>query len=487
MVVPVSHGLVRLTINQYYDIENNQTSAALNSSMDFQCTTTTNPGVQQGVTPVNNARVMTNTTAGSTALPDVIGYAWSQSEKKLKVGPANVYAYFVTNQNNYVRLFSGNSQNNECQFTELGLGSNLSSIPFFSGGYAITDTASFKVNDTVSVFIAPKDLGVWWNNNTYSPLPSTIPIGMYEAVDVYNSYATSLIGNHTHYPALLGTLAYPNTQLSYLETSLNCNANIEDNSAAATTGINSIGVNPMCKYYYDTDEMAMGYMINETTTDFGDPLSVRPDFTINLAYYNMSTFNVITYVSHFPTNPVANQSVLVTFSSTQQSDTTVVWRSRPFGSDTYGVWSSNYTNESVFLHQMYIPAEAILDARVYQYYVIAGSTNETNGTGYYSFTVGTVSIEGGTPVGDSITNLGNSGFCSGSDCVYLFMGLPILIGATLFSWWKAGRVLGLAVFLVTVTALATLQLLPIIILLPILVLVAVIVARMFSHHGGGNG
>lgn len=491
-----SHAVVTMAINEFYDIETNTISAVINSSMDFRCTETLNGvGVgRQGLTPVNNARRWVNTSVILTipVINNSIGYEWTQTQQTWR---QNIQIWFVTNQGNYSRISSNGATNNACVFNELGTGTPVSTInktPFVSGDYATITTASFQVNDTVAVRLDFTDLGWFYENNTYQFFVPSSVVGMDAQLDIYNSYVSVINGTRASFAT---GQTYPNTQMSYLTSGLNCNALSSANTTADFTVLNVIGVTPLCWYPVVPAGKAGAFMVNETRNDLGDPANVRKDFRVNLALYDLSTFNIITTVSHSPTSPSPSQNVTVTFSSTLQSNSTVFLRYRNVsagnGEANFSAWFSFFQPDNTFLHTVVVNGQYILDSKFYQYYVIAGTANNTNGGTYYNFTVGSLGNvvgvgSGNNTVGTAIVNLSNSGWCSGSSCVWLFIGLPILAIFTIFGWWKLGATAGKAIGITFLVVESSVGLLPIFFLIPIIVLVAYLIAKQFGLLGGND-
>lgn len=492
----------QLTINQYFDIETGDISNSINASMDIQCTKVNGVSAQDAgqIIPANNAR-------GQAGLNHVrnftnlIGLNWDQSIKNLSGAGQIKYIPIVTNQGNYTKLVSDSATNGFCEVEPLSGGiTMLSQTPFFPSNatntYATFATASFQVNDTISFRVDYTDLGYFYENNTYNTFVPSSVIGMDAQYDVYNSRLTIISGVRANAIEFVeyGTAA----PLSYLTDKLNCNAILlSGNTTDPFTLVNGLPgrLTPICYYPLKPSGFAGGTVINETTTDLGDAGSVRKDFRVNLAYYDLAFFNQITSVSHNPVSPSPGQNVTVSFLSTLPTNTTVFWRFRNASSGNnegnFSAWFSEFKQESVFAHSIIIPGQLIFDSKFYQYYVIAGVVNSTNGGTYYNFTVGPISSvigvgNGTNTVGTAIVALTQSGWCNGSDCVYLFFGLPILIIFTLIGWLYFGATYGKGIFVVLLTLESAIGFLPIFLLVPLIVVVAYILAKQFGLLGGSE-
>lgn len=492
MAMPVHAADVILTINQYYDVETGDIGTD-NASMDFFCSrvqsaagfwcNTGNPSDGALLTAAHNTRFADQDPETGNAF----GLVWGDNLLLYGGGcdSSRVYRSYTTN-NNWAFMSQFGSTTGQCKFTV----NTINTTPFYTGTFGTSNTATFQVNDTVSVQVDFADLGVYYDNNTYS---SYTPIlGMDSHMDIYNSYVDVLNGSRA---TLITPVTYPNTQIGYLTNTLNCNGLQSSNTTAAYTALNVIGISPVCWYEQLPVGYAGGFMVNETTTALGDPDNVRKDFRINLAYYKLDTFTVITSVSHSPSNPQPNQTVTISFASTLPQNGTVFLRYRNVsaggGEINYTNWFSFFDTMESFTHNIAANGTYILDGKFYQYYVVVSdSVNNTNNGAYYNFTVGALG-SGGIDIGPGslptgASQLEDSGACEGSSC-YWYIGLLITGIFTLISWHFGGGLLGKAVGLSLITILALYNVLPQALIVPIIALTALVVARTFGWLGGKNG
>lgn len=230
--------------------------------------------------------------------------------------------------------------------------------------------------------------------------------------------------------------------------------------------------------------LAGGLMINETGQTAPN-LNFKP-WRINLAYYNLSDFNIITDVSHTPANPQAGATVTVGWVSTMPSTGYLYYRHAPFNTNNYSSWYFVYAPMNDNIHTATI--NNTIDATTYQYYVTAGGVIANNSGAYYNFTVEAFGALGGSDASlpTAISRLEASGFCSGSTCVYIF-GFLIVGFVAVLSFFFGGVKLGATITASSIVMLAVIGLLPWFMLVPIVLYVVVFIVRHFNPLGGGGG
>jgi hypothetical protein len=505
--------VVSLTQNQFYDFETNDTNMALNSSMDVKCTTVISGAGNQGLTPVNSARRAVNVTTGDYVFPHAINYIWNQNEFQWRL---TSYWLIVTNQGNYVRMLSQNAQNNLCQFTRPNTGGNgvaggnLSSTPFFDGAInswnftALNEPFTFQTNDTLGTQFSTIDLGHSYSNatNYLSFNPANLLRNMNGFYDSYYNVFRIFNGSvdlGTSCPSNTCSPNYGNGEIEQLRY-LTC-ASIADVNFTAPYNVSNLYVGQNNQYDYtcwNNDRFGpvgtgVGFSINESLTDKGDNFSVYRDIRLNAMFYNYSSYFIISAVQHSPTNPQEGQTVTVSWLTSLPTDSTVFYRYRNASDidndSSYVTWLNANVSALVTAHSVPINGSNILDGKYYQYFVVSNGVNDTNNGLYYNFTVGAVgtSINPDSSLNEAINRLSESGLCSGSSCVYLFLGLPILIIFTLVAWFYIGSTFGKAVFLILLTVESLTNLLPIFLVLPVILITAFYVARQFGSLGGGDG
>lgn len=492
---------VQLAVTNYYDYETNTTSASNNASMDVQCTTVNNPGVAQRLTPVNNARwtvqYLGNSSIGNVS--NLNGRIWTQSESEMT---ASQYRGLVTAQGNWVRVWTFGATNGFCRVTEVnntqGSGvTRMSNTPVISGSYGGITTGINTINNSLSFFYSPLDGGILPHNFSYAGLPTT-PAKMNINIDLYWNYISVLNGTRNG-ASPITTIQEGDPAITYLQNNLDCQI-LFTNYTTSGGGFNlpEPYLTPICSYQ-DTNPFALigAFIVNKT--DPADGSSTRFKYTVVTAVYNTTAFNILYGVGHVPTNPPANFNTTVSFYSTLAGDTQLFYRYRNVtdnnSESSFTGWFVQTKSENVTVHNIVINSANILDGKFYQYFVGSGTTNNTNSGNYYNFTVGTfgsgisggVSSTGNGTLTESIINLQNSGLCTGSSCIWLFIGIPILAIFTILAWYFGGSMLGKATFLALLTIESIAGLLPIFVIIPIIILVAYLIARMFGVFGGVQG
>lgn len=501
----VSHAIVTLNQNQFYDIENNQISNSNNASMDIKCTTVPppNPANIQGLTPVNRARGMINVSDQSIILNNTIGYAWNQNERLYK---APAYLYFVTNQGNYSRIFSNNVQNTNCQFNAVGEGqSNLSSIPFFAGA-SYADVANniyrAQVNGSLGVLFSSIDLGYTVENATNYLFfdPTVYPMGFTFFYDAYDNVLVPINASYdegAYCPS--GTLCNhglsagdPNQlkglQCRFSSTNFTSNlANIKNGQDGTYDYIcyNNDGVG--------SRNTGIGWVVNFTGAN-NQPLIVFPNTNYNMMFYNYSTYNSITGTTWSPTNPQPAQNVTISFFTALPADTYVFYHYKNVtGNDTYPLsWLSLYNNNTVTSHSIVINSANILDGKIYEFYVQTSTPtaiNDTNNSAYYNFVVGAyagfTNTGASNTIGGAASNLGNTGLCNGSDCLYI-VGIVFLIGIGIPAFYYGHTKMAIPIISTAIIIESLVGLLPLYLILPFVIFGLLWLVKKLGIIGGGS-
>lgn len=506
-LVGTSHAtLVSMTINQYYDFENDNVSASNNGLMDIQCAVTNSGLVAAKVIPVNTAAGLASITNISTNLSNAYGYQWGNGQQFLRAGANSKYFVIYTNEDNYIKVFDGSSSDGKCEFnsinhTQFGDTTRAYRSAAFAGTIPTVNTTGFEVNDTTSVMIDSDSMGWAFSNDTYNFIGTSDPVykNMDTYYDVYNSVVTGL--NNSRFS---DDRVCPNTISDYLDCS-------PGPAAKATLALFSCPalwahINPTLLHtgvvagppywYYTCVNTSTGfgaYVNNYTRLDLGNPNSVRPDFRLYLSLYNATTFDVITNVVNSPSNPQANTSVLVTFSSGLPNNSTVFFRYRNVtagnGLVNYSTFIAIINNSINTSHSVYIPAQFIYDAKYYQYYVQSGPTTVNNNSDqFYNFTVGILGTDPnavGLIPNYVLPSLEGTGFCAGSNCLYIF-GALLLIVYTFPALIFGGIRFGVNVLVAGVIIESVIGLLPLVFVLPFVIFVIVKVVTHFNVFGKGS-
>lgn len=333
--------------------------------MDLKCT-----GTGQ-MTPVHNSRKLDNTTGSNepyhTNLTDVMGQVWSGGIVKLREsapGGANRFAYVVTNEWNYTRIYSDTVTSDKC---ELNIIDN-STTPYFAGGdypstYEIT-TSSWT-NDYV-VYFYLYDLGLSGG----------------EYVGVTNRYWANQ-NQLDHYNCTSKYSAeYSDTDVSHIYGS------------SFTTG--GYGTNTFTEINVPAGTYEV-FLFNSTVglrEFYGGVMFITPSHNgeVKLAWLNKDYFTIYD-VYHSPTNPQGNMSVDVHFTTTQTATSRLFYRYAPVSNlSNVSTWSMIYDGANVSSHKLTINNTKIIDGYFYQYYVEGNNSgvvvNATNNNLYYNFTVG---------------------------------------------------------------------------------------------------
>lgn len=203
------------------------------------------------------------------------------------------------------------------------------------------------------------------------------------------------------------------------------------------------------------------------------------DFFYGLAGPNLTE---ITNVFHLPANPLSNQSVTVFWQSSQTVNSTLFYRFKKIGDVNF----SNFNRlEGLGLtknHSIIIDKENIVESNFYQYYVMAGTTNNTNSGAYYNFSVGIGQRPEYLYNESYIRNITETrerlpfGVPNTETYIFLF-GVVILAIFTIAGFWFGGYPFGLGSFFGGTALLTAIGFLPSWLLTPLLIITALIVAN----------
>ncbi len=231
-------------------------------------------------------------------------------------------------------------------------------------------------------------------------------------------------------------------------------------------------------------------IINNTNVRGG----INNEFDFFYALYSPDWLEIYN-VQHSPQSPIINQSVVVTWKTTLEADSTLYFRMRESGNDSYSSWGTieNLT-ESVLSHSLTINgSEFIRDNFFYQYYVESASVTETNDGNYYNFTVGGfyeidfppnyTTPEHGWNITDNtgiaITNLERN---TGVDAIiWLYLMAFLIIAFCSGAGFLLGNSgLGFGIFITLVFIFTLFHWLPSWIIMPFILVTGLILAKLIS-------
>lgn len=479
--------VVSLTLNQYYDIETGN-KGTNNASMDFYCSRANAAGSAHQITAANRATIAVKNVALNTS--SAVGYKWDKSAHDLGTG----YNWIKTSQGNYSKIYSGSATDGTCEFNDV-VGFYLGKYPYFpfnaTNSFQSYQFNTLQVNDTLSFVFNMGDLG-WYADNDSSYLtfnPLNYPIGF----DVYyETLANIFIPINKGWQFLIQC---PNPVCDPTLSSSNQFSKLAVYSTGTflTSNITTMLTNNPYQYIEWNSSFNNVYgvfSLIENRYDLGDSASARHDIRFSFASYNLSSYDVVTGVSHTPQIPQPNQNVTVTFYSGQNNNGAVFWRYRNLTGDlSYSMWLSNIQSTSSTFHSIIINSAFILDNKFYQYYVTSGTNVNNNSDNFYNFTVGAFGQIGGdtgSVLPTAINRLEASGFCSGSTCVYIF-GFFVTAFVAVISFFYGGVRLGATMTAAAITVFAVIGLLPWFMLIPIVLYVVIYIMLHLNLFGGNNG
>ncbi len=228
----------------------------------------------------------------------------------------------------------------------------------------------------------------------------------------------------------------------------------------------------------------------------------RFEFDFYHALYGAEWFQIFS-VRNRPANPIPNQTVFIEWETSQDANSTIFWRLKKVG-ENYSAWSRQDNTTVTKSHSLNISNEFILESYFYQYYVLSGTLNETNGGIFYNFSVGSGVLPDlptsgcGGPLGQGDANCsyipeaakcvdeGTCFICETTECFYQLFGLIILMIITITGFYVGNFIMGLGTFTTGTIILVTIGFLPTWLLTPILILVALIVANWVRQGFGGD-
>jgi hypothetical protein len=467
----IGFAIIQLDLNDYYDFDTATESTVLNSSHDVRCTGT---GI---LTPVNNARKLNNATSDNNA-PIVTNYTnvmagvWSQGQAKLKeTAPAgdNRYAYFVTTDWNYTKVYSKTVTTDKCEFET----PQLSVKPYFDGtDYPATyeNTLASWTNDAV-VYLSFYDLGLMANN---------------------------WIGSNARYWVATNELIYYNATTKYATTYSDSDLeHLYSSECLLSSGYGDFNFSEINQ----PDGTYDIYCWNSTITDrpyigvFMLLTHSGSDGSFRAVWLNTEYFDIFG-VAHSPNIPLANMSVVVSWATTLTADSRVYYRYATISNVTsYSGWTSIYDATATTSHAITISGSYILDNYYYQYWVqsIRSGTeiNETNNGNYYNFTVGggklpeyivPPSLENQTyPVLYNATyNLANNLGVDQFLIVNLFAIIIVLITTIGSLWFTHSPLMAGGVFIIGVALLSLFGYLPYYMFIIIALIIAMAMVRVIG-------
>lgn len=518
-----------LTFAQCGNIETGDVGTC-NSTMDIRCSTALNciGAVSSKITPVNRARVAVDTNSRGTLMWDWTDinnsyqHRWGTSAVKLtlceEAGDFNLptFVYLVTNAGKYARLASGGSGDGSCTITLINvtgpggpggshpLSTMISSTPYFNGTSGLTtptNILSFQANQTVAFLFSAIDGGYMLTNDstflTFDPTTFGGVAGMsffyddkYHALVMINgSYA---LGASCPGDLCKSGLSYGDkAQLNYLS----CGDIARSNITTSPQGGINYGPTQFDYTCWNNDGAGIpntgaGFSVNESVQL--PPPATRPNFRVNTILYNYSSFFQITGVQFAPNNPQAGQNVTVQWHTSLSANSYLFWRYRNYSSGNgevnYTTWSVSYSAISSINHALDIPGDQIYDGKVYQFYVQSGDINDTRLGLYYNFTVGSLSNLIDTPgamLPAAVSNLENTGLCSGSSCLYI-AGITLFFILGLILFWFGGLRYGAMGSGALLIVLCLIGWLPSFLLIPLIILAVVWIINALGIFGGGS-